>query len=154
MRPSKLIQDFREFPRSLSNRGVDTQIARCTACLSRSRPNTDFRIFAQTQNLQSSKIQNSIKFKIQSKCSTSFLRCILQQSTCHHRHSFTSQRSFFCFFMKGPRTTVLRLFVQPQWRRWGWAVFLPIFTINGAPVEWNRQGETDNALTLLPTYHY
>jgi hypothetical protein len=50
------------------------------------------------------------------------------------------------FFMKGPRTTALRLFVQPQWR-W-WAVFLPIFTINGAPVEWNRQGKTNSEKNL------
>jgi hypothetical protein len=27
------------------------------------------------------------------------------------------------FLMKGPRTTALRLFVQPQWRWSGWAVF-------------------------------
>jgi hypothetical protein len=27
----------------------------------------------------------------------------------------------------------------------GWAVFLPIFTINGAPVELNRQAKTDNS---------
>jgi hypothetical protein len=54
--------------------------------------------------------------------------------------------------IKGPHTTALRLFVQPQWR-W-WAVFLPLFTINGAPVEWNRQGKTDNSEKNLSQCHF
>jgi hypothetical protein len=55
---------------------------------------------------------------------------------------------FFCV-VRGPRswcfgrTTALRLFVQPLW--WRWAVFLPSFTSNGAPVERNWQGKTDNS---------
>jgi hypothetical protein len=59
---------------------------------------------------------------------------------------------FFCW-MKGPRTTALRLFVQPQWW-WRWAVYLLIFTINGAPVEWNRQGKTDNSEKNLSQCHF
>jgi hypothetical protein len=37
--------------------------------------------------------------------------------------------------MKGPRTTALRLFVQPYDEDEHEQFFLPIFTINGAPVE-------------------
>jgi hypothetical protein len=32
--------------------------------------------------------------------------------------------------------------------------FLPIFTINGAPVEWNRQGKTDNSEENLSQCHF
>jgi hypothetical protein len=37
----------------------------------------------------------------------------------------------------------LRHLVQALW--WRWAVSLPSFTINGAPVEWNWQEKTDNS---------
>jgi hypothetical protein len=49
------------------------------------------------------------------------------------------------------RTTALRLFVQPLWWR---AVFLPSFTSNGAPVEWNWQGKTDNSEKNLSQCHF
>jgi hypothetical protein len=39
----------------------------------------------------------------------------------------------FFFWMKGPRTTALRLFVQPYDE--DEQFFLPSFTNNGAPVE-------------------
>ena len=39
----------------------------------------------------------SATFKIQSKCSTSFLCCILQESTSHHFTFFISQRPLPCF---------------------------------------------------------
>ena len=32
--------------------------------------------------------------------------------------------------------------------------FVPIFTINGAPVEWNRQGKTDNSEKNLSQCHF
>jgi hypothetical protein len=32
--------------------------------------------------------------------------------------------------------------------------FLPIFTINGAPVEWNRQGKSDNSEKNLSQCHF
>jgi hypothetical protein len=35
----------------------------------------------------------------------------------------TLVRTMIFFVTKGPRTTALRLFVQPQWRWWGWTVF-------------------------------
>jgi hypothetical protein len=37
----------------------------------------------------------------------------------------------------------LKAYCTTLW--WRWAVFLPSFTTNGAPVEWNRQGKTDNS---------
>jgi hypothetical protein len=47
--------------------------------------------------------------------------------------SFTDPALFFSFVMKGPRTTALRLFVQPCDE--DEKFFLPIFTINETPVE-------------------
>jgi hypothetical protein len=44
--------------------------------------------------------------------------------------------------------------VQPQWIWLEWAVFYQFFTINGAPVEWNRQGKTDNSEKNLSQCHF
>jgi hypothetical protein len=65
---------------------------------------------------------------------------------------------FFVCLVREPRswcygrTTAVRLFVQPLW--WRWAVFLPSFTSNGAPVEWNWQGKTDNSEKNLSQCHF
>jgi hypothetical protein len=40
------------------------------------------------------------------------------------------------------------------WWRWRWAVFLPSFTSNGAPVEWNWKGKTDNSEKNLSQCHF
>jgi hypothetical protein len=71
---------------------------------------------------------------------------------CHLLCNDLHQNIFFFFFLvRGPRswcygrTAALRLIVQPLWWIWRWAVFLPSFTSNGAPVEWNWQGKTDSS---------
>jgi hypothetical protein len=48
---------------------------------------------------------------------------------------FKTVASNIIFFMKGPRTTALRLFVQPYDEDKDEQFFLPSFTSNGAPVE-------------------
>jgi hypothetical protein len=46
----------------------------------------------------------------------------------------------------------LKAFCATLW--WRWAVFLPSFTSNGAPVEWNWQGKTDNSEKNLSQCHF
>jgi hypothetical protein len=50
------------------------------------------------------------------------------------------------------RTTALRLFVQPYDE--DEQFFLPSFTSNGAPVEWNWQGKTDKSEKNLSQCHF
>jgi hypothetical protein len=69
-----------------------------------------------------------------------------------------NHRAHFFVCVRGPlswcygRTAALRLIVQPLW--WRWAVFYQVFTINGAPVEGNRQEKTDNSEKNLSQCHF
>jgi hypothetical protein len=71
--------------------------------------------------------------------------------------------SFYClvfFFLLGewaPQLMLqvhhsLKAFCATLW--WRWAVFLPSCTSNGAPVEWNLQGKTDNSEKNLSQCHF
>jgi len=68
------------------------QLQHCTACLSCSSSYITFNFFSLTQPSLYAKL-NSTKFKIQTKCSTYFLCCILRQSNSNHFTFFTSHRS-------------------------------------------------------------
>jgi hypothetical protein len=61
--------------------------------------------------------------------------------------------SFFFFFNEGPSHHSLKAFcVIPM--KMKMSSFLPSFTSNGAPVEWNRQGKTDNSEKNLSQCHF
>jgi hypothetical protein len=70
--------------------------------------------------------------------------------------SFTENTLLFFLHGEGPRsrcygrTTALRLFVQP----YDDEQFFTNFTSNGAPVEWNWQGKTDNSEKNLSQCHF
>jgi hypothetical protein len=63
----------------------------------------------------------------------------------------------FFYMVKGPQQMLrthhsLKAFCAILW--WRWAVFLPSFTSNGAPVEWNWQGKTVNSEKNLSQCHF
>jgi hypothetical protein len=74
-----------------------------------------------------------------------------------HLQKFTHSCNFFLRGV-GPRsrcygrTAALRLIVQPCDENE--QLLLPSFTINGAPVEWNWQGKTDNSEKNLSQCHF